>query len=413
MKHLLLIVTLFLSFNCFSQYSYYPKNEIKFLKKLVDDKIDAKIDILSKNYKKEKKEILKSRHEYLELKINDSTFIKQDKLQGIVTNVLKNIGDKNPDLNINNKTILLNSDYYPNAGSFGFNLFQINIGLFALLESEDELAFIICHELAHEVLNHFEKGVERSANLFNLNKNIIKSKKKLAQSNRTEKMKILKNMIFQNQHLSKKHEIEADSLGMVFFKNTIYKRSAAVSALQKLELTNNQFFDTKINWEKEFGISYGSLLNTTTLFNNRIIDKDFIIDSDSVKSHPDIPIRIAKITSEKINLSKKNFKYDEIQLLAIHTYLDYAKKHHIIPIALYINLQLKKQYPEKDIYNQNLINLMDATYKLKKSHRLGKHVQMTDYYSKDKNLNEIFNFLHELELYQIKKIKSHLSINQQ
>ena len=146
MKHLLLIVTLFLSFNCFSQYSYYPKNEIKFLKKLVDDKIDAKIDILSKNYKKEKKEILKSRHEYLELKINDSTFIKQDKLQGIVTNVLKNIGDKNPDLNINNKTILLNSDYYPNAGSFGFNLFQINIGLFALLESEDELAFIICHE---------------------------------------------------------------------------------------------------------------------------------------------------------------------------------------------------------------------------------------------------------------------------
>jgi hypothetical protein len=399
-----MIAVLSLSINAFSQFSYFSEHEIKFLEKLIDDKID----ILTKNYKKEKKSILKNRYEYLELKLSDSTFIKQEFFQNLIKKTVHNVCSSNNQISASDKTFLLNSSYEPNAGSYGFDLFQINLGLFAFLESEDELAFIICHEIAHQELNHFEKGVEEYARLSDLNDKLTKSRKRLVRSNRSDKMKILKKHIFQNQHLSKKHEIEADSLGMVYFRNTKYDQNAAVSALLKLELTNDQLFSEKVDWKNTFGINYDSLNNNTQLFNKRIIDKDFIIETDSIKSHPDIPLRISKISTTPANSRSNNSDFNELQLLSIHTFLEYAKQQHLVPLSLYINNHLSEKYPKNKLYIINIISLMDDVYMLKKTHQLGKHVRMTDYYSKEKNLNQIFNFLHELELYDIKKIKTHL-----
>jgi len=373
-------------------YSYLNKAEISVLQKQIKEKIKTKIDNISSKKKREKKKALKNAFKFFEHALNDSLYINQPKLNEIIDDVVENICKTNSDLESSKIKFLLKHNYIPNAASYGFNLFEINLGLFALLESEDELAFIICHELAHQQLLHFDKTIE------NKNKLNIKD---------DSKNKKLKTLIFKHYHNSKKQEIEADSLGYLYFKNTKYNLQAAQSALNKLGAIEEILYSQNINWKKTFNYDYNTIATNSPILNQRVIDQDFLMEEDSIRSHPHIKSRLKKLNYLYIKTS--NNRLNKTQLLAIHTYLEFAKKHNKIAELLYLNNKMHTLYPYNKIYSHNFIALIDQIYSLKKQHKLGKYVLQKNIYSKEKFMNEIRNFLHEIELFQLKQIKQHLS----
>jgi predicted Zn-dependent protease len=64
-------------------------------------------------------------------------------------------------------TFLISRSYVPNAFSMGGNVFQINYRFLARLESEAHLAYVMCHELSHQYLQHSINKVIRNIRLEN------------------------------------------------------------------------------------------------------------------------------------------------------------------------------------------------------------------------------------------------------
>ena len=97
----------------------------------------------------------------------------------------------------------------------------ISNGLIASLGSKAELAFVIAHEIAHFKLSHAWESYSQGK----LNEDDL------------DKVELIENQLIR----SKKQEGEADSLGLIIFKNAGYETPAAIDCLKHLYETYHPF----------------------------------------------------------------------------------------------------------------------------------------------------------------------------
>ena len=141
-----------------------------------------------------------------------------------LTQLVKNIQANNPDYDFSKINILLGRSAIPNAYSVGEGTIVINIGLLSQLKNMDQIAFVVCHELAHFYLNH------GNINLLKLKKEItylktdFKKTDLLLYNRNQEKINILIKHKYIKMSQSRNNEFEADSLGF-----SIYKKSQICS----------------------------------------------------------------------------------------------------------------------------------------------------------------------------------------
>lgn len=149
-----------------------------------------------------------------------------------------------------------------NAMMFANGQFQINTGALAALENEAQLAFFICHEMAHFIDRHALRRYYQTEQL-------IKKKKTKHQETREKLSKY-------SQHL----ESLADSLGLELYLEAGYKPSEAVRALQKLPPPNAPF---KISKLAKLLFSIHPALPTHPLSEERIENIQRIISNKNIK----------------------------------------------------------------------------------------------------------------------------------
>jgi predicted Zn-dependent protease len=106
----------------------------------------------------------------------------------------------------------------------------LSSGLLKLLESEDELAFVMAHELAHVSRRHHYQVVQRQR----LADQAAKNLQTVAQDQDTAKLAQASGQIYA-RGLDKGAEFEADRLGVEVMTRTGYDPSAAISVLEKLQ----------------------------------------------------------------------------------------------------------------------------------------------------------------------------------
>ena len=75
-----------------------------------------------------------------------------------VNEILAELKKNNPQIPQNLK-VLIAKDNMPNAFCLPDGTFIINMGLFNWMENKDQVAGVICHEIAHNVLEHSLKTV--------------------------------------------------------------------------------------------------------------------------------------------------------------------------------------------------------------------------------------------------------------
>jgi Zn-dependent protease with chaperone function len=232
----------------------------------------------------------------------------------------------------------------------------VNLGLLHSVRNESEIAFVICHELAHHLNKHSLEGYLMNYKLENL-----KEFKSLSSYDVTVK----------KHGYSREMENEADSIGMIYFNKTEYARESAVTVF---ELMSNDYEEFKLD-------SSGSIINFYEYYNSlsqNIIDSlnkihlfDPIINLE-LSTHPESNKRkknIEKWIDSKVGQSfvQQESEFRNIQKTALLESVRLSIIEGNLPQAYFIANSIIQRHEEYSLYAEkqlmkSLLYLMDMKF---------------------------------------------------
>ncbi|HNP34192.1 MAG TPA: M48 family metalloprotease, partial [Flavobacterium sp.] len=173
--------------------------------------------------------------------IDNNSFSCDSNLNTYLQKLLNEILTRN-NINPTDYKILLSKDSTVNARNWGYGIIVLNFGTFLYVENEDELMFILSHEIGHQCLNHVKLGMERYAKLYT-SKDIAQKTKEIQKEKfgkATKANDLLKKLMYQSYSQHRKKEIAADSLGLSLYKKTLRNPKAVITVLQKLDASDDE-----------------------------------------------------------------------------------------------------------------------------------------------------------------------------
>lgn len=367
-------------------------------------------------------DVYKWRYEYLSELIENQAIIYNDSLYNFVNLIFEDIIINNPNLNANQIRFLISNSPTPNAISLGDGTFIINLGLIRKLDNEAQLAFVICHEISHFYLDHSNQSViERYER-----KNSEEYNQKIEEitSRKFGKYSLIKNMLkkdlYKEMSYSRKHEKEADSLGLLLFKNTDYNPLQSLTSMKLLDTIDYYKFPGKIDYKgifKSEGFKFKQrwLNEETTMFGGAISDNYF--ERDSIKSHPDTKLRASFLKNyiDDLGLNKSQIqtqKNDNFENLKSQADIEFIKSwffYENYGRALFYCL---KQL-QADKNNANLIsmssNFLRLIYDSHLNHTLSQHVERPSS-ENEKEYNQFLNFLDNIRISEFADLSYHFHL---
>ena len=133
--------------------------------------------------------------------------------------------------------LVLSRNPEPNAHAVGSSTVMLNLGLLARLENESQLAFVLCHELAHMQARHMETSLREQLTTIH-SKELKREVRRIVaeEYNISSKLKTLAlGMSLNSTYHQRKHEKQADSLGYTLLKRTRFEAPQAYRVLQLLD----------------------------------------------------------------------------------------------------------------------------------------------------------------------------------
>lgn len=302
-----------------------------------------------------------------------------------------------------------------NASSWGEGSFLFHLGLLSLMENESQVVGILCHELAHYILDHSEKKIKKGAELVTsdvLKKQVSTVMK--SEYDRYRKMtKLMKRYQFNYAYHSREVETEADSIGYVLMSKTNYDlkefgrvmdildSNKTIKNYSNLEIPAYFKFDSipmKADW-------FAYQLNNT--FNVKLEDDE---DNDSLNTHPDCKLRkqciLARVEREGIKSQSgiDNSTFNKINAIADFELVEQYFENEKYVRAMFQSMFLLNKYPNNkylhSIVDKNLMFL----YYFTKGHKQTRilrfpHIRLNE------NYNRFLSFLQKLSLSEINKFK--------
>ncbi len=364
-----------------------------------------------------KEDYLKSR-EKLEQDVSGDiarTVITDPVLWPYLQKVHTKIVEANPTMK--NTRVLLLADPMPNAYSIGEGTFVVHVGLLAGLENEDQLAFVLCHEMAHYALAHAVKGLE--ARIEERNSKAFKEKmKKLQQEeyNRSEKVEaLLNNMLFNNRYHSRHHELQSDSLAYQYIVRTAYQARQSGRLMEVFGDIDEPFRDTQL----EFGVRFGcpqQPFRDSWLFNSSgsVWDDTHKAQAeankvyrDSLSTHPDWEKRLKCLKSlmEKVPPGTSTnmpvtAEYVPIRYQAAIECVEAWASYERYDRALYLALHYQRLYPECQYFKEVETLALCQFYQYAKNHNLAEVLAQSSLKYPDQ-YNQYLDFLNNLRVKEL------------
>jgi Zn-dependent protease with chaperone function len=423
MKHLFLKLLLF--FFCSTAISQASAQPLLSYSPIVHDSVQL-LNIkntIRKNYLKDsasisgenKKQIIglyRDRYQNLADMFKEKEFLNNveadNYLNALVTQIFKN----NPQLSALGTRFLFSRVYWPNAFSSGEGTIVFNIGLFARLNNESEVVFVLCHELAHLYLDHSNKAIMQYINTINSKdfqdelKEIRKSKYEVNK----QLDKLEKALVFKDRKHGREHENEADSIGLSFMKNTGYNLKGSLTGLAMLDIIDKDTYAAEPGLQRIFNFTEypfkSKWLKKEEGFFGGVPDKAISTkEKDSLKTHPDCKARIAKLTPlvEKINdPNNKDFLVSETQFKTLTTnfkfeVVEFCFASKRISRCLYYALELLENNPDNVYLVTTIGKCFNEMYSNQKEHTLNRIVDLPSPYA-DKNYDALTQFIQNISI---------------
>ncbi|PQJ78929.1 M48 family metalloprotease [Polaribacter porphyrae] len=383
---------------------------------------------LKKLYRgKKRKEITKlyksSDDEFIST-IKKNRFVFDKRFTKYTDSIVNVVIGNNDDLKNLELDVYISKNPSVNAINIGKGKIILNIGLFKYLQNEDQLISILSHEIAHEKLQHVNNNIIHIAEL-----QTSKKRKEQARKIRKQKynkynssFKILKNLMYSDSKKRRKREMQADSLGYLFFKKTALYNPNYLSALKllaKFETLPTIELDSTIY--KTFFDIPNQPFKEAWLKMEEFSDYDYSkykekINKDSIKSHPEYQERIDKLQKDFSELNLKdsihknnNANFIELQKIAktqdIVSFFDIEENGLSIKLILYkLSKDNDNPYLKKWL-GKNFL----ALYEAKKKYRLNRYVDRLNPKEQSKNYQQFLSFIWNLSLDEIKNIGDYYS----
>ncbi|WP_157718057.1 M48 family metallopeptidase [Gramella sp. MAR_2010_147] len=355
----------------------------------------------------------KSRDNFIE-NIEDSLFIYSESIDLRVGDILRKIYRSNPEIDHSDFKFVVRTSPIPNASSYGNGIFAIHNGLFSITDSDDEIAFILCHEIAHYKLKHIDESIETFFR--NTESKAAKDQISEIKARRYGQFSMAReffqDLSFLMRKNSRQAEISADSLGNTYYSKTTYAPQAASEILEKLDFDEGAFFNHPTDLKKYFSFEeypfkdYWTKKEETNLFSIEKPDNEYSLNEDSLRTHPAVKER-ANILREHIDQNKPKISTNSAELRSISALISthVALDRKQFDLALYFLLQ---QYELGNInaeeFNIQIATLLRKIYELKGSHSIGKYISPENPFSKEEELDKLRRFIVNIEMKNTRKI---------
>jgi len=307
--------------------------------------------------------------------------------------------------------VLTSRSLIPNAFNLGNGVVVVNMGLLSQLQTEDQLALILCHEMAHDYYRHVNNSIFSYA-MKRADKDLKRKIKKTLKEkyNVNQKLEaLLIPGILEDMKYSRMDELAADSLGLVLLSNTNYNLTNAINVLDILDDIDEEVRIEPLELEKYFTypeIPVRSIWfeyeETSALMKSSEDDTKSELD-DSLKTHPDCSLRKEKLLEQV----KAMGRLTEIKKEELNRYLLKDKKMVDFEIAqtLYDQLRISsciyfilakiEDYPE-DYYLKSLLSLCLSTYSEFQKKKNASFVIGYNNSEYSANYNKIISFLNTI-----------------
>lgn len=370
------------------------------------------------SYKKDYENIYKTHFEQVEKIVGSKSVITAKEphqyLQQIVAKIIK----ANPVLKADELRIFFTRDWWPNAYSMGDGSIAINAGLVIHLQNEAELAFVLCHELAHYYKSHTLQSVHQYITITN-SAEFQKKLKDLSKQEygvNGELEKLSRGLIFNSRQHSRSRETEADMQAYSFFKNTGYNATGITSLLQFLDtadkasvfpilnvqaMLNSENYPFKKKWIQDESSIFSKMNVQTT--------EEEANQADSFKTHPGCVARIAALKdSVAAQTTGKDFLVDEtffgkLKETLLFELIEYTYQDGNISRNLYYNLLLLQQKRETNLAAFFIARDLNKLYEQQKNHKAGLLLDKeSKFFPPDYNI--LVRFLNRIRLDELAQI---------
>lgn len=272
----------------------------------IDARYRSDVEGLEKEFKKDFEKAYENRKKYLEAQLSNGQFLFDTPINDMLDRVFSNIVKANPDITKSDIRVMLNRSGAVNAASYGDGTIDFNLGLFTQLQNEDQLAFVMCHELAHYKRNHGNKAIARKIKKINSKnfKNKVKDIRKNDFNKYSKAEELMDDLAFTVARHSKLKEVEADRIGFEYFNNTEYDSLQAMTLLRVLDASNDdgeQPVDIKGFFDFDGYAFNPAWLNEDQSFheNGKQALRGRAARMANVKTHPDCEERIMELTDKQ------------------------------------------------------------------------------------------------------------------
>lgn len=430
-----IIFFLWISFPIYPQL-YQPIDTINLETKKISQQLTAQTKTLKKefqSYPQKNNKVIKGfvqgRKKLIKELTQDNYFIKDKAFGNYLNGLLKTIA-KNNGIKSDNLRAFIARDSEPNAFSLGDGNFVFNISLLSRLKNEEELKFIIAHELAHYQLNHLETEMANRMQLLNSKK--FKNKQKQARKGRFNKVSrainLFKDFQYGNHEAQRRKELQADSLGFKLIEKNMANPYHAISALQKIDSTSpseivkidletlkEHFSTTEMPFNEDWTSGYDF-----SKYNYQKGKVDiFGIHIDSLQTHPETQERISNLkaiadkpgteplaaSAEFAELLKK-FRLENVY--AYYVSKDYGRGiYHIIQLQSLDNIS-----DEEELFYQHMLSRFYHNLAIaRRSFEFKKHVDNVNYLHFSEEYRLFLTILDNLRSNELEKLALKFNIN--
>lgn len=331
---------------------------------------------LSSKEKKKAKELFEGRSEFLISLMESGYFIFDNPIRDYLNSITDKMVEANPALNPD-FFILLSRSNDINAFSIGNGVLVVNLGLINQVKSVDELAFVMGHELSHDVAAHSDEYILAEAKAATNKQRAAEIKKILKSKYRVYsqlKEYVLPGMMAQMQY-SREKEFDADSMGMYFARNAGFTVTGAIGCLNMLDISDDEVYEASFDWHA-YAAQHSCVIHPywdsdsdqSSLGSFEVKKEDYI---DRLKSHPDCADRIEAIKanfapsdSSAVELLRNQF--EEIKEMAEYEIVASGLASNDYGYALYHGIQ-QLRLDSADSYMRGLVAYIFADLAYKKS----------------------------------------------
>jgi Zn-dependent protease with chaperone function len=384
-----------------------PPATLKTLKsKLTADK--SRVNGSSREITNYIKDLYDKRTEHVIEQFNDDYFIVDSELSPYLQSILNDIYAANPQLPRETNVYAYRSEAV-NAMSYGEGTIAFTLGLLARMESEAQVAFVLCHELAHYHSRHSDLRMEELARI-NFDPQIKKKVKAIernAYGQFTKFSQLVGTLGMSITKHGRDKEFEADSFALRLYLNTTYDLQAPVRTLEILDSADQSLYNADLDFHKYFDFQaypfkekWTAYTPSTTWYSDE--------DADSLHTHPSCEKRIVAIKRQlagtsSLNKKPVNFGVTKSSLLRLRCEFEIAGSlYHFKAYgrSLFLYLMLAERYSENVYVHAMIAQNLYQLYWNQKNHELGKVLALPDPRFNE-NYDRYLSFVHSLRLMEL------------